>query len=857
MSENLQVALQKIQEAQDNQLKTLDLSHLHLTYLPEEVEQLRHIETLCLQHNKLNNLPAVVGQLSNLKVLDASYNQISNISRGIRKLSQLEVLNLQHNKLNTLPRETTQLQTLTKLLLDYNNFTSLPSAVKYLVHLTELSVADNKINRITESISQLQQLEYFMLNGNKLAKLPNAIGLLPRLKQLNLRNNHLQAIPHTISELKKLQELNLSQNQLQQLPSSIGKLQQLQYLDLSFNQLNHLPREIAYLKQLHNTKKQIQWQLGLDLQGNCFNIPAEILLREPSELIQFVLDLQASRQKKPLHEAKLIFIGSGYVGKTSLINMLLNQRYNPEEQKTDGIQIKQWQVKRQKNIIKMHVWDFGGQEIMHATHKFFMTARSVYVLVINPRTEDQYGESEVEYWLKLIRSYAGNVPVVIAINKCETHKIDLAKTAIKEKYTNVVDFVETSCKKNVGIGRLTKAVTEAISRLEHIDNLLPHSYFEIKSALQHNNADYIPYVDYQKLCRKIDHNFKEKSMQTLMSLLHDLGIMLNFSEDRRLMDTQVLNPEWVTQGVYQIIISPHLIKKKGILTVKEIARILDKNLYPTARERFYIMDIMDRFELCYQVPYMRDTYFVPGAFSNDKAAIQWKHKVDELLRFQYHYDVMPSSIMSRFIVKVHEFIRKREYWRNGVVIEKDNCLGLITADPEERKIYIEVTGKGYRRDLLTFIRGQFDTLHARLSNLKVESKIPVDECGGVVLDYQDLLFHEEMGEETILVRALRTRLNIQELLNGIETAKERESRNTNLATPRTDMSLQPENRHAAHRFLPNQADSEKVNWYKRAELLIPAIVSAAIFLAAVAEFTGITLMSFIEWLTNHGYLDWK
>jgi len=206
-------------------------------------------------------------------------------------------------------------------------------------------------------------------------------------------------------------------------------------------------------------------------------------------------------------------------------------------------------------------------------------------------------------------------------------------------------------------------------------------------------------------------------------------------------------------------------------------------------------------------------------------------------------------------VKVHDFIRKRDYWRNGVVIEKDNCLGLITADPEERKIYIEVTGKGHRRDLLTFIRSQFDTLHARLSNLKVESKIPVNSLGNVVLDYQDLLFHEEMGETTILVRALRNRLNIQELLNGIETAKERENRTETLAMPRTDMGLQPENRQAAHRFLPQDSNPEKVSWYKRAELLLPVIVSVAIFLAAVAEFTGVTLMSCIEWLQQNNYLN--
>ena len=42
-----------------------------------------------------------------------------------------------------------------------------------------------------------------------------------------------------------------------------------------------------------------------------------------------------------------------------------------------------------------------------------MTSRSIYVLVINPRTQDSYsGDNELEYWLKLIRSYANDVPTL-------------------------------------------------------------------------------------------------------------------------------------------------------------------------------------------------------------------------------------------------------------------------------------------------------------------------------------------------------------------------------------------------------------------------------------------------------------
>ena len=87
-------------------------------------------------------------------------------------------------------------------------------------------------------------------------------------------------------------------------------------------------------------------------------------------------------------------------------------------------------IQRENNIFYMNVWDFGGQEIMHATHKFFMTKRSIYVLVINPRIEDNHGDSDLEYWIKLIKSYAAQVPIIVVINKCETHPITIEENTL-------------------------------------------------------------------------------------------------------------------------------------------------------------------------------------------------------------------------------------------------------------------------------------------------------------------------------------------------------------------------------------------------------------------------------------------
>lgn len=765
MKQPLTAALQKILEAQKNQQQTLDLSDLGLSRLPKELFQLKHLCKLYLQNNKINT-----------------------ISPDIDRLTNLQELNLSHNHLHSLPKTLGKLKSLKRLFLQHNNIANLPKPIRHLSSLQQLDLSYNKMSGLPSYISHLSCLEHLILHHNQISKFPQSIDF-ERLQVLNLAHNKLTNLPASIAHISRLQKIYMANNQIAFLPENIGQLKRLHVLDLRNNNLNKLPQSVKELDRLQSNQTELNENKGLNLIGNRFNVPAEILSREPADIIQYIFDLQTSEDAQPLHEAKLIFIGSGYVGKTSLIKQILEGSFNQFEAKTDGIDITEWSIRRGKEQIKLNIWDFGGQEIMHATHKFFMTSRTSYILVINPRSEDKYGDSELEYWLKLIRSYAGEVPIVVAINKCDVHRIDLPKGEIRDKYPNIVGFVETSCKKNVGIGQLKKLIRKSISKLTHIDDLVPKTYFEIKHLLEERNEDYIPYDRYQQICKEVAPSFESESMRTLVRLLHDLGVMLNFDDDRRLRDTQVLNPEWVTKGVYQIISSPRLIKKKGILTVREIKNILNAEKYPSEKERSYIMDMMDRFELCYQMPDVRDTYFVPGAFPKDRPKkIVWLYQPHEIIRFQYHYDVMPGSIMSRFIVKMHNFIRGRDYWRNGLVIKRNNCHAFVRADPEDCKIFIAVAGKGRRRETLAFVRGQFELIHERLPKIKVESKIPVDMKGEVVLDYEDLLFHEEMGEETILVRALRERIPIKQLLNGIESEKARENRRRKEAANQANMS---------------------------------------------------------------------
>ena len=841
MKNGLQIACERIAEAKKKGASELDLSGLGISKLPSEIAQLRKLVKLVLSHNELNLIPNDLSKLQSLETLIADHNQIQNVSRGIRQLGNLKVLQLNNNKINGLPKELGALSRLEELDLSDNNLVNLPRALRMLSNLRFLNLNRNRLHRIQDSISELGKLEVCLLADNELSKLPSAIKDLQYLKRLNLNGNKLTVLPTVIGVLQKLESLHLDNNLLNALPSDIGKMNGLRSLHLANNVLASLPKEMRNLQNLNPNNGSAGQSKGLTLSGNRFNVPDEIFRQNPPQIINYLLDLQTSKKLKPLHEAKVIVIGSGSVGKTSLVKKLLFDEFSMHQAKTEGIKIDEWMVKRGNDNIKLHIWDFGGQEIMHATHKFFMTSRSVYLLVVNPRVEDQYGETELEYWLKLIRSYAPDAPVVIAINKCETHAIDLPKGGLMDKYKNISGFVETSCLKNIGIGRLQKALVNAVSRLEHIDDLLPLSYFDIKKQLEERNDDYIPYNAYEKLCLEVDPDFTPQSMETLVRLLHDLGVMLNFSDDRRLSETQVLNPEWVTEGVYRIITSERLINNKGKITVRDINRVLKAGDYPTQRERLYIMDIMHRFELCYLMPDERDTYLVPGAFPNDRPEkLTWEYPPDKLLRFQYHYDVMPNSIMWKFIVRVHDFIKKREYWRNGVVIVKGDCEAFIRADTQDCRLYIEIAGNGNRRELLSFVRAQFELIHARLSSIDVESKIPIDAKSTVVVDYDDLLYYEEIGEEFMPIRTLRTKVRVKKLLNGIEAenmrTKNREENRQLVGNSNRPASLMPDD--GVMQSLTDNATDGKLS----ANQILLRAIPVVFVLAAIADASGITLI---------------
>jgi internalin A len=229
----------------------------------------------------------------------------------------------------------------------------------------------------------------------------------------------------------------------------------------------------------------------------------------------------------------------------------------------------------------------------------------------------------------------------------------------------------------------------------------------------------------------------------------------------------------VTEGIYALLSDENLkTKTKGIFTPADLTRILNPERYPIKRHD-YLIGLMKEFELCFELDCKPPQFLIAGLLPKDEPD---ETELDgETFEFQYHYKVLPESIISRFIVITHEKIYNQIYWRSGVMLayQENNeiyNIARIKTDPEDKKIFITISKrKETRRLFLGILRDVFKKIHNTLPNLEITEWVPVpNHPKHPPLDYQELLGLESMGESTITIGKLKLKLDLRQLLDGYE-----------------------------------------------------------------------------------------
>ncbi len=598
------------------------------------------------------------------------------------------------------------------------------------------------------------------LDDCELYNLPSEIYQLKNLQGISAHSNQLPDLPLELCDLTSLKYLYLTENQISSIPSEIERLTSLEILSLAFNQITSLPQELCNLVKLDY----------LDLSDNPLKSPPlEIAQKSITAIREYFESLKHG--ERPLNEVKLLLVGEGSAGKTSLMKRILNEEFDPDEDQTDGITIEPWKFKENGTDITANMWDFGGQHIMHATHQFFLSKRSLYVLVLDVRKDPK-----AEYWLKHIDSFGGDSPILVVLNKIDENPgFMVNEQFLKSKYNNIKGFYRLSCSKRTGISKFKKALQRQLTKVEMIQTTWGESWFSVKSELEkmrERKQDFISHDMYNEICEL--HGVNKKSAQdTLVNFLNDLGTVVHFSEFE-LGTVHVIDPKWVTDGVYKIINSQILADCKGVLDLCRLDEILKQEkesdyFYPYDKYQ-YIIELMKKFELCYKFDRDPPAILIPSLLDVQEPITDFDY--DNSLRFRIDYDFLPISVIHRFIVKMHRDVKQQDgvplHWRTGVVLQDETfqSTAVVKADEEDKKIYIYVAGE-QKRDYLAVIRFTFRDINNSFEKMKVTEKICLPDNPDVTVGYDHLLKLENMGVEEYMPEGADDEYEVKVLLGMV------------------------------------------------------------------------------------------
>ena len=765
---------------QRHELTVLDLTSNNLRSLPPEIGKLSLLKRLLLHHNQLTSLPPEIGRLSALTELHLASSQLTSLPPEIGQLCALKEIYLQDNQLTSLPPEICQLSALTVLNLDSNQLTSLLPEIGQLSALTHLSLSNNQLTSLPPEISQLSKLDELFLRNNCLTWLLPEIAQLSALTRLDLSKNRLTSLSPEIVKLTKLRHLYLQDNLLMNLPSEMGKLEALKFLILQDNSLVNLPLSMRGLHKLMlltlngNDALGLPWEvLGPPFPHSGPNFPTA----SPHSILDYYFRNRSAMEKRPILEAKVILVGWGAVGKTSLRRRLVDGSFDREEEKTHKIEITPWPVQVGKDQVKLHLWDFGGQEIMHATHQFFLTKRSLYVLVLAGREKVQ-GAQEAEYWLRLIASFGGESPVLVVLNKQKQCPFDLNRQSLMEKYPFIRGFVQTDCETKLGLEELEQKILAEVDKLPELRTEFDAKWMAIKDEvtdLRQKGTRRLAVADYLTLCRKQKEE-ELKWQMWLLGFLHDLGVVVCFHDDTRLANDGVLDPQWVVDGIYTILNEPTLKGRDGLITRAQVRALLPVADYSDDDLRV-LLEMMEKFELYFPPNGSRTELVVPELMTEQESA--WKAHFPEMakcLRYELHYEFLPEGLLPRFIVATHHLSQAGERWRTGVMLRSGKNTALVRGDSVARKVHIAINGpEPTRRALLSVVRNDFVKIHASISRLGVKEMVPVPGLDVEPLAYDDLLAAEAAGDRDwpVVADGVRHKVMIAELLEGIELKETR------------------------------------------------------------------------------------
>ena len=777
--------------------RRLDLSRTQLTSL-EGVQLPGSLQELYLYDTPLTSLEGI--QLpGNLQRLDLCFTQLTSLE-GVQLPGNLQVLYL------------------------YNtNLTSLPESIRKLKALKTLDLCDLKLKELPDWLPELGLPftrsplgDGIILSGTTVEGVDMSIfdqsqeTIREWFRNRSLINQHLQKL-RSAKQGKFVRSLRLFFRPISYplIPLDVFTDSSCSMYDLdSYYYLNKLSIS-AQRKRIH-----VRWVCGRYTPSRCFDntewdpktyLPAWRsqkplyfadryydyyhninLLNMPGEIFRKFSqkEPEAEEPAKPLNELKVVFLGDGEAGKSHTIARLLNNGIQVDKFRgvsTPGIVIEDKEYQIGSRQVKVHYWDFGGQEILHSMHRMFLTERTLYVVMLNVREGNQ--DDRARYWLHNLKSFANGAPVLLVLNKMDMNKnASVNESDLRKLYPKLTEIVKLSTKEDSEAEfnrKFRDVLLGQIGKMDILDYSFIPAWSRLKNKLQNMTENYIKGGVFRDYCDDCGVRGSDAVRRDLLNWFSDLGVSFCYSDKDKPEDYVVLRPDWITNAIYIILFNKIEAVTNGLVTHDTIYRMLSsgdtENVQRTVvsatytrEEVDYVLNVIRKFRLSFPVE-NESTEFMPMLCNANSTAAAEEYENDpDALEFRMHYDYLPNNVIHRLMVDHRKELDQSNVWLTGARFVCGDTGRSAVVKSEGNLLRIFVRAEGEIRNPQRYL----DELKTTLERINTEMGLTVGkmevaykEAGRVAyFNYGELLFAQDIGETQILCMELRKKVLLSDVL---------------------------------------------------------------------------------------------
>ena len=200
-----------------------------------------------------------------------------------------------------------------------------------------------------------------------------------------------------------------------------------------------------------------------------------------------------------VNRQKIIFIGDIYVGKTSIINVLMGQKFNNEYEASIGVDFFSKTIKYKGKTIKLQIWDSAGQEKFRSLIPNYIRGSSLVFIVYDITNKKSF--DNLQSWIDFVNNIE-NSNIVILGNKVDLDSQRQVSTEEVEKFCEEknYEFYEISAKEDnnlnnmlfhsvAGLPFFSSINIDGASKEQIADDLIKENLDSFKYQTQNSNSN--------------------------------------------------------------------------------------------------------------------------------------------------------------------------------------------------------------------------------------------------------------------------------------------------------------------------------------------------------------------------------